>query len=223
MIKVESLTKRYGKHIVINSINLEINPGDCIGIVGANGCGKTTLLSILGGIQKQDSGKILIDGEVLDHNSALSRSISYVPQDNPLINELTGRDNLRLWYKGNRLSFNKKLNEGYLRTLGIDDYIDKTVSKMSGGMKKRLSIGIALLSDPTVLIMDEPSAALDITGKYQIKNYMKYFTHDLKGSIVVASHDQNELSLCNKLYLLKNGELKAISSKINDDALMKII
>src|SRR5574344_665509 len=144
MIKVESLTKKYGKHIIINSINLEINPGDCIGIVGANGCGKTTLLSILGGIQKQDSGKILIDGEVLDHNSALSRSISYVPQDNPLINELTGRDNLRLWYKGNRLSFNKKLNEGYLRTLGIDDYIDKTVSKMSGGMKKRLSIGIAL-------------------------------------------------------------------------------
>lgn len=223
MITIDSLSKKYGKHPILNSISFNVSPGDCIGIVGSNGSGKTTLLSIIGGIQKPDTGRILVDGANLSSLSSASSSISYVPQENPLINELTARDNLRLWYHGSRSSLNNELKEGILKMLGVDEFIDKTVSKMSGGMKKRLSIAIALLSKPDVLIMDEPSAALDISCKFQIKKYMQYYTQQMNGSIILASHDQSELSICNKLFLLKNGVLTAINSKVNDEELMDLI
>lgn len=224
MIEIKNIKKTYGKNCVLKDICLTVNEGDCIGIVGANGSGKTTLLSIISGIYKADSGKIFIDGQDITASSkAVSHYISYVPQENPLIEELSGLDNLRLWYKGSRKELDKELKDGILHVLGIDNYCNKTVSKMSGGMKKRLSIGIALLEKPSLLIMDEPSAALDISGKYEIKEYMKYYTSKLNGSIIVASHDQNELSVCNKLYLLKNGLLQPISSDMHEDELIKIL
>lgn len=224
MIEIRNIKKRYGKNQVLKDINLTVKSGDCIGIVGANGSGKTTLLSIISGIHKADEGKILLDGRNITSSSKIaSHYISYVPQENPLIEELSGLDNLRLWYKGNKNELEKELNEGILHTLGIDKYVRKTVSKMSGGMKKRLSIGIALLEKPSLLIMDEPSAALDIAGKYEIKEYMNYYTSTLKGSIIVVSHDQNELSICNKLYLLKGGTLQPIPSNTRDEELIKLL
>lgn len=228
MIEIKNIKKNYGRHCVLKDISLNAEPGDCIGIVGANGSGKTTLLSIISGIYKADSGKIFIDGNDI-HSSPKtscrysSKYISYVPQENPLIEELSGLDNLRLWYKGKRSELDRELNEGILHILGIDKYYKKSVSKMSGGMKKRLSIGIALLERPSLLIMDEPSAALDISGKYEIKEYMKYYTAKLNGSIIVASHDQNELSVCNKLYLLKNGVLNLIPAEMQESELIKIL
>lgn len=224
VIEINSIKKTYGKNCVLKDICLTVHAGDCIGIVGANGSGKTTLLSIISGIYKADSGNISIEGKNITFSSKTVRNyISYVPQENPLIEELSGLDNLRLWYRGNRKELDKELKDGILHTLGIDNYCNKAVSKMSGGMKKRLSIGIALLEKPSLLIMDEPSAALDISGKYEIKEYMKYYTTKLNGSIIVASHDQNELSVCNRLYLLKEGLLQPISSDMTEDELIKIL
>lgn len=224
MIEIKNITKKYGKNQVLKDINLTIKSGDCIGIVGANGSGKTTLLSIISGIHKADGGQILLDGKDITTSSKLSSHyISYVPQENPLIEELSAFDNLRLWYKGSKKELNKELTYGILHTLGIDKYSDKIVSKMSGGMKKRLSIGIALLERPSLLIMDEPSAALDIAGKYEIKKYMKYYTSQLNGSIIVVSHDQNELSICNKLYLLKNSSLTPVPTNMTDEELINIL
>lgn len=224
MIEIRNIKKNYGRHCVLKDISLNAEPGDCIGIVGANGSGKTTLLSIISGIYRADFGKILIDGNDITSSPKNAYSyISYVPQENPLIEELSGLDNLRLWYKGKRKDLDSELKEGILHILGIDEYCNKTVSKMSGGMKKRLSIGIALLEKPSLLIMDEPSAALDISGKYKIKKYMKYYTSELNGSIIVASHDQNELSVCNKLYLLKNGVLNLIPPEMQESELIRIL
>ncbi len=224
MIKICGISKSFGRHQVLNNINLTIEKGDCIGIVGANGSGKTTLLSIISGFNTADKGKIYKDEKIISKSSAdIAKYISYVPQDNPLIEELSGFDNLRLWYKGSRYELQKKLDTGILKLLGLNEFCKKTVSKMSGGMKKRLSIGIALLENPSLLIMDEPSASLDLSGKYQIKEYMKYYTYSAGGSILVVSHDQNELSICNKLLLLKNGNLKRIESKMKDDEIIKLL
>lgn len=224
MIEIKNISKRYGSNNVLCNISFSINAGECIGIVGANGSGKTTLLSIISGLLSANSGEILLDGKIISGSSKeLSKYISYVPQENPLINELSAFDNLRLWFGGNKKELNAELEKGILKQLGLSEFKNKAVSKMSGGMKKRLSIGIALLEHPQLLIMDEPSAALDLEGKYQIKEYMKYYTSRLNGSILVVSHDQNELAICNKLYLLKNRTFHEIKTGLSDEALIKLL
>lgn len=224
MIEIKGISKSYGKHHILRNISFSVNPGDCIGIVGANGTGKTTLLSIISGLNKPDKGEILLNGENISASSKQFReNISYVPQENPLISELTAIDNLSLWYNGRKKDLMNQLEKGILKELGINEFADKTVSKMSGGMKKRLSIGIALLNNPSLLIFDEPSAALDLAAKHDIQKYMHYFTSKLKGSIIVVSHDQNELSVCNRLFLLKEGILSEISTQLTDEELVKLL
>lgn len=211
MIKITSVAKSYGKHTILKDINFDFKSGDCIGMVGENGSGKTTLLSIIAGYLKPDSGNLSIDGKKLAFSSDVLRGyISYVPQENPLMEELSTLDNLRLWYAGSSLNMKDELDHGILHKLGINHYLNKRVSQLSGGMKKRLSIGIALADNPSLLVMDEPSAALDLEGKKQIRNYMKSFTAN-GGSIILASHDELELSICNKLFLLKDSSLTQIS------------
>lgn len=224
MIEIKEISKRYGRHRILENISFQIDKGECIGIVGANGSGKTTLLSIISGIMKADKGEILADGKVISNSPKnIAKYISYVPQDNPLINELTALDNLRLWYSGSKKELKNEVENGILKFLGINEFTDKTVSKMSGGMKKRLSIGIALLEKPSLLIMDEPSAALDLAGKYRIKDYMKQYTSKMNGSILVVSHDQNELSVCSKLFLLKDGHLNRIDAALEDSELIHLL
>ena len=224
MIEIKNIYKSYGSAKILEDICLSVSAGECVGIVGANGSGKTTLLSIVSGLLSCDSGSILVDGKVIsDSPKHIAEYISYVPQENPLIDELTAFDNLRLWYSGNKEALREELSGGILHQLGIDEFQSKPVSKLSGGMKKRLSIGIALLGNPKLLIMDEPSAALDLAGKYQIREYMKHFTSQLDYSIIVVSHDQNELSACDKLYLLKNSRLSPIETGTDDKTLIQLI
>ena len=103
MLEVCDLEKSYGHHPVLRKISFSAKPGTCVGIVGGNGCGKTTLLSILAGARKPDGGRILFDGqEAVSNPKIFSQAAAYVPQENPLIEELTVRDNLRLWYRGSK-------------------------------------------------------------------------------------------------------------------------
>lgn len=224
MIKIDSITKKYGKKIILSNISFSANAGDCIGIVGTNGSGKTTLLSSISGVIKPDSGAVYIDNEKISYsNTNISRYISYIPQENPLIPELSVKDNLKLWYSSSVLNLNYELENGVLKMLGIDSFIKMKVSKLSGGMKKRLSIGIALANNPSLLIMDEPSAALDLSCKKQIRDYMTSFTANEKKTIIIASHDESELAICNKLYLLKDSLLSPIDSSIKIEQLMELL
>ena len=223
MIEIKNIGKRYGSNIILKDISFTIQPGECIGILGANGSGKTTLLSLVSGMNHADHGKILADGKVLSSSKMFSRYISYVPQENPLINELSAFDNLRLWYGGSKKELKAALNEGILKELGIAAFQDKIVTKMSGGMKKRLSIGIALLHNPKLLIMDEPSAALDLSGKYQIRKYIDYFTKQSNGCVLLVSHDYNELAICSKLFFLQDGLLHSISGQPTEEELIRLI
>ena len=132
----------------------------------------------------------------------------YVPQENPLMPELSVYDNLRLWYP-DKAELAKELEEGFLQILGIPAFLKMPVSKLSGGMKKRVSIGIALSGMPPVLILDEPSAALDLVCKEDIRRYLQIYL-ERKGTVVITTHEESELSLCSSLYVMKDGKLEGV-------------
>lgn len=205
IMNIVNIKKSYKKKNVLNNITLSVEEGSCVGILGGNGSGKSTLLSILAGVLKPDGGSVDWMGQDLLHNKELRTQIlGYVPQGNPLLEELTAWDNLLLWYDKNTLK--QELESGVLAMLGIPEFIKVPVNKMSGGMKKRLSIGCVVAANPKVLLLDEPSAALDLVCKERIYNYLKDYKQQ-GGRILLATHDVQELDLCDKWYILKNGFL----------------
>lgn len=202
---VEKIKKSYGKRVILEDISFKAEAGTCVGILGSNGSGKSTLLSILAGVLKPDGGNFTYEGQDLfKNNKVKGKVLGYVPQGTPLIEELSARDNLRLWYSN--ADMKKSLESGVLKMLGIDEFTDVTVHKMSGGMKKRLSIGCAVAHAPSVLLLDEPCAALDLACKENISDYLTEFKK-AGGIIVLATHDVQELPLCDTIYILKDGRL----------------
>lgn len=205
VVEISNIKKKYGKKQVLQGVSLQAEKGECVGILGCNGSGKSTLLTILAGIQKHEEGSFFYQGKDLFLNVDERRKvIGYVPQGVPLMEELSALDNLRLWYDKDTLQ--KELNGGRLSLLGIDSFIHVPVRKMSGGMKKRLSIGCAIAGNPQVLLMDEPSAALDIVCKEQIYRYLDEFKKQ-GGIVLIATHDAKEMELCDKWYVMKDGHL----------------
>lgn len=213
MIKVDKVSFAYSKKNVLNDISFEVKPGTCVGIIGANGCGKSTLLSLITGSFKPKSGKITINSDV---------NLGYVPQENPLLPDLSAYDNLLLWYKGSKKQLNKELKNELVSMLGIDNFLKKPVKKLSGGMKKRVSLAIALINEPTVLIMDEPSAALDLPCKSDMHMYLRKFI-SLGRSVIITTHDEDELDLCDVLYCIKDTHLVKVDNKLRGDDLVKFL
>lgn len=204
-IEIVNIKKKYGKREILRGVNLSINFSSCVGILGGNGSGKTTLLSILAGIIKADAGSFNCEGfDLLKDVGRRRFLVGIIPQDNPLIEELNCYDNLRLWY--NKKALEKATASGIVKKLGVSDYLYQRVSKLSTGMKKRLSIACAVAHNPKVILMDEPSAALDLIAKDIIHNYIKEFVKD-GGIVVLVTHDEGELGLCDKHYILKSGIL----------------
>ena len=210
MLRASGICKSYGKRRIIEQAEFFAGRGSCVGVVGANGCGKTTLLSILAGTRKADRGSVKIDGEeALGHPSVFARNVAYVPQENPLMEELTVRDNLLLWHRGNKKQMNEDLETGSAALLGIPAMLGMRAGKLSGGMKKRLSIACALSGNAPVLIMDEPGAALDLECKEIIRNYLREYMAS-GGAVILTSHELAELALCTRMCILKGGVLSGI-------------
>ncbi len=202
-IEIKHLRKRFQSKQVLQDIHLTIRPGTCVGILGANGSGKSTMLSILAGVQNADSGEFLFDGrDLLRDGKARAAKVGYVPQGTPLIEELSARDNLLLWY--DRKTMEQQLQNGVLQLLGIGEFLKVPVSKMSGGMKKRLSIGCAMANQPPILLLDEPTAALDLACKQSIAAWLRQYKAD-GGTLLLTTHDVMELDLCDEWYIIKDG------------------
>lgn len=202
-VKVVNVQKKYRRREVLKDVTFSAGPGDCVGILGGNGSGKSTLLKTLAGVLAPDGGAFFYgETDLFRDEKRRAAAVGYVPQGTPLLRELTAMDHLRLWYAPEALR--RGLSGGVLSLLGIPEFLKVPVGKMSEGMKKRLSIGCALASNPGILLLDEPSAALDLVCKAAILDYFRMF-RDRGGILVIATHDPQELELCTGYRLLRDG------------------
>lgn len=219
-ISVSHIKKQYGRHPVLRDIHFQASYGECIGILGANGCGKSTLLSILAGARKPSGGQLSFSGkDPLKHPELFSSGLGYVPQENPLIEKLTVQDNLSLWYS-DRAALKQAFIHGLPAEFGLSEYAKRPVWQLSGGMKKRLSIACALAGDPRILIMDEPTAALDLVCKAEIRSYLKKYLMQ-KGLIILTTHEETELALCTRVFLMEDGVLQELETPLSGSELLK--
>lgn len=232
-IEVTGIKKAYARKKVLTNISFSAEAGSCVAILGSNGSGKSTLLSILAGVRRADGGSFFYaqapKGEIaadaawgprgeqgkehpgsvqridlLRHPGLIPKALGYVPQGDPLMEELNAWDNLRMWY--DRETLKRELSEGALKLLGIDGFLKTPVRRMSGGMKKRLSIGCAVVAHPGILVLDEPSAALDPVCKENIRAFLEAYRGG-GGIVLMATHDAQDLELCNECYILREGTL----------------
>lgn len=221
MIRAEHISKRY-KKMVLKDVSFTAEKGDLIGIIGANGCGKTTLLTIMAGVRRAGGGSLYYNNEsAFSNKKVFRRYTGYVPQGNPLVDELSGRDNLKLWLKP-PVKLKDFLNRDEIKRLGIADYLDVNVGRMSGGMKRRLSIAAALSLSPQVLILDEPGTALDLKGRAEIADYLAQYAAG-GGTVVMTTHIEAEIELCSKLYILKDGVLTPLEKGLKMSEIAALI
>lgn len=220
IVALNSVSKKYGKKVILENASISIKEGTCVAIVGANGCGKSTLLKIMSGVIEKYDGEVLIKNKPIDKNNR--QIIGYVSQDNPLMEDLSVMDNLRLWYGKSKKEINEMLCEDRFSSFGLDEYINEKVMNLSGGMKKRLSIAIALNNDPKVLILDEPTAALDIVFKEEIKAYLKTYVKK-GGTVIITSHEDGELSICDEMYLIRQGKIEKLDKLLFGKELLERI
>lgn len=204
-LEIVGVKKSFKKTPVLSDVTLMESAGQCIGILGRNGSGKSTLLEILCGILPADGGSFSFMGmELLGKKKDLRGIVGFVPQGTPLFDELTARDHLL--FRCGRAGLSEFMKSDLYAKLGIDEFIGKRVGKMSGGMKKRLSIAMALTEGQRLLLLDEPSAALDLPCKAELHGWFGDYTKN-GGTILIVTHDLQEIEVCDKLYILKEGRL----------------
>lgn len=197
------IEQHYGRHRILQDCSIAAAEGECIGIAGRNGSGKSTFLQVLAGVRRPTGGELTYLGEnLLKPGKRISSVVAYVPQNNPLIEELTAGENLRL-LGGHRAG----RGEAVIRKLRVDDFLNRKVRDLSGGMKRRLALACALIEMRPVLIMDEPTSALDLCQKQIILDYLSYY-REQKGIVVMATHDIEEMHFSDRLYLISGGSAR---------------
>lgn len=206
MLEVSHIRKTYGKKVILEDISLKANSGECIAIVGRNGCGKTTLMQILAGALKPDTGEISFFGNnPLKKRKFFREYVGYVPQDPPLLEELSVKDNLKLW---------GVLKSEYFSTINsmfsLNEIMNMKVEKLSGGMKRRLGIACAIATLPSILLLDEPTTALDLYYKESIQEWLQKY-REMKGIILLTSHDEKEILSCDRCLVMRQGNLLELS------------
>ena len=205
-VQVTDVGKRYRKVQVLKNISFQVMSGECVAIVGRNGCGKSTLLRILAGVQPADTGMIQYFGTPIGRSASVCRKFcGYVPQENPLFEELSVKDNLKFWSRGE-----KKNLEHMIQQFELEDIMCVKVQKLSGGMKRRLAIACALLELPPIILLDEPTAALDIYYKNSTLAWMQKY-RKMNGTIIMASHEEQEIVFADRCLMLHEGKMTELS------------
>jgi ABC-2 type transport system ATP-binding protein len=199
MVEVSGICKSYGKKIVLDGVGFTASVGEQIALVGRNGCGKSTLMQIMAGLLAPDSGTVTYFGKKLKAGPALSHTVGYLPQENPLIEELSVADNISLW-SGKRC----RPEDEAVRMFNLSGILKEPVSKLSGGMKRRVAIACACVHMPPVMLMDEPTAALDIYYRSEVRKWMKQY-RAMNGIIITVTHDSDEMSDSSRCLLIENG------------------
>ena len=201
IVRVENLSKTYGsgENLVkaIDDVNLKIEKGEFIAIVGPSGSGKSTLLHLLGGVDNPSSGKIFIDGNDISKYTSKElalfrrRKVGLIYQFYNLIPNLTVRHNIELPLKLDKRKINEEVLLDIVRKLGIEDKLDSFPSELSGGQQQRVAIARSLIYSPSLVLADEPTGNLDRENSREIIEILKYFNRTLKQTIIVITHDES--------------------------------
>jgi ABC-2 type transport system ATP-binding protein len=212
MIQVNKLNKSFDTIHALKGISFHIPQGECYGLLGPNGAGKTTTLSIMSTIIEPDDGEVTIAGYDLKKNSLDCRmNIGVVTQEIALYNELSAYDNLLFWagmYKIPGKELKRRINET-IDLLGLTDRINDKVKTYSGGMKRRINIGTALLHRPKILFMDEPTVGIDPQSRNLIFEVVEQL-HKEGTTIIYTTHYMEEAErLCDRIGIMDNGEIIA--------------
>lgn len=216
MIEIKDVTKSYGRHKVLQNVSFEIMEGELFGLLGPNGAGKSTLIDILTGIQSMDSGEIFINGKSIKTDKVeIRKQLGLVPQDIALLEELNAVDNLEYFGGLYGLAGAELKNqiEKLLEVAGLTDKKKEKVKNYSGGMKRRLNIAVAMLHNPSILILDEPTVGVDAQSRQHIFDYIQSLAEQ-GTTILYTSHYMEEIeTLCKRVFILDLGEEVAYGTK----------
>jgi ABC-2 type transport system ATP-binding protein len=220
-IEVINLSKSYKLKQAVNNINFKINENEIVGLLGPNGCGKTTTIGMILGLLKPSNGQVLINGIDIEKNKiSILHKMNFISPYIELPKKLTVKQNLVVYGKLYNI---KNLIEqiDYLSNkLRLNKLLNKITGELSSGQKNRVSLAKALINNPTVLLLDEPTASLDPeTGDF-IRTFLENYKKEKKISVLLASHNMNEVKrLCNSVMMMKEGNI--IDSGTPDDLIKK--
>ena len=212
LLKVERLSKSFGAIHAVDSVSFEVRPGEIYGLLGPNGAGKTTTISMISGLLKPDAGEVFVAGASFWSDPQKAKSImGVVPQELAIYEELSGRENLEFWGRMAGLSSRdaKTRATELLEALTLTDRAKDAVKNYSGGMKRRINLGCALLHRPKLLLLDEPTVGIDPQARLNILEFIR----DLRATgtaILYTTHYLEEAeSLCQRIGIIDHGQLLA--------------
>jgi ABC-2 type transport system ATP-binding protein len=212
ILEVKQLSKRFGKLQAVAEVSFDVQEGEAFGLLGPNGAGKSTTISMLFGLLTPDSGSISVAGKTMrDDPLAVKRSLGYVPQEIALYPELSARENLDFWGRLYGLSgaYLKQRTEEVLDVVGLTDRAKGKVGTFSGGMKRRINIAAALLHQPRILIMDEPTVGIDPQSRNHILETVKQLNQQGM-TVIYTSHYMEEVEyLCSRIGIIDHGQIIA--------------
>lgn len=215
-IKVDGINKRYGDLQALDDINLEIRKGEFFGLLGPNGAGKSTLIGILGGLVNKDSGSITVLGKdtVKDYRDT-KLSLGIVPQEIAFDPYFNVRETLKIQSGYFGIKKNDKKIDELLEALGLEDKADKGPRQLSGGMKRRLLIAKALVHDPEIIVLDEPTAGVDVELRNSLWEYVIKLNKEGKTIILTTHYLEEAETLCDRIGIMNKGRIVKVDTKDN--------
>lgn len=218
MLEIQNLTKRYGKFLALNDLNLHIEKGEIFGFVGPNGAGKTTTMRIVCGLLKASGGTVFIDGvNALTRPDDIKRKVGYVPDFFGVYDNLKVMEYMEFY--GSMYGMDREeiyeISEGLLELVNLSDKKEAFVDTLSRGMKQRLCVARALLHNPDLLVLDEPNSGLDPRARFEMKEVLKNLG-TMGKTIIISSHILPELSeMCTSIGIMEHGQL-IVSGRVEE-------
>lgn len=212
IIQVQNLCKSYKGKLepVLNSLNLKVPKGEFYGILGPNGAGKTSLMNILCGLIKANSGSVsVLNSNPHSFSNSDKVGIGVVPQDIALYDKLSGRENLLFFgnaYKIKPQILQQKIDE-YTKVFGLENAIDRPLGTYSGGMKRRVNLMAGILHEPEILFLDEPTVGIDVQSRFKIIEFLKEYNSSGKTIFYTSHHMREAETLCTLVGILDEGSL----------------
>ncbi|SFD72197.1 ABC-2 type transport system ATP-binding protein [Lentibacillus persicus] len=217
MIELVGLTKKFKHNEAVKNLNMFIEKGEIVGLLGPNGAGKSTAISMMASLSEPTGGDVRFNNNsILKNPAPLRKVVGMVPQEIALYDDLTAEENMQFFGRIYRLRgqvLKRKIDE-VLEQIGLSERRKQVVRKFSGGMKRRLNIGVAMLHDPELLIMDEPAVGIDPQSRNYILETVKRLNEERQMTVLYTSHYMEEVEyLCDRIYIMDQGNLIASGTK----------